>query len=1079
MPAAATSLLLSIALAWLAPQSAGEEPVGSARAEATRALAAARERREAGDARSAAEQARGGLEALLAAAETPPDRAWAELLVDLAAVARASGELSLALAGLEAVVAWGEIALDPDDRLLLRARGNTAVLYSDLGRPAEAAALEERLREAFDRTLPAGHPTRVIVRLNLARSVGDLGDPARAVALLEEARALLEEAESSDAGLREAVWTNLAVALQEQGDLAGAEPLLRRVAASREERLAPGDPDLLRALGNLSALLRSRGALAESRALLERAVRGYEAAYPADHPDVLWIRSQLAGAAELAGDLAAALRLREDLLARQERRLPAGHEDLTRLRAELASTLRHLGRRDEARALAERAASELAHLPPGDGRRLLAELELARAMREQDDLVGALNLAEEIDAAATLAGDRDASQRARIVTALCLRSTGDVAAARAHLESVVGEWSERLPGNHPDLLELRGELAGCLFAEGRHAEAAEAYRRLLDDGQSSLPPDHRTLLAARANLAGALSELEPERALELLRESLATYRAARPLGDPNRVASVHNLALTLAQLGRLDEARALARPLCDELMAALEATGAAAPREAWFAAARLSGQVSLALALLDEDDPTGFELLETQRAAAAAVAVRAEAASSSELAAELARVRRALAEEVGLAPEAQAPDARDSGVARLARERDRLERALRAAERDELPLAVRLEDVSGALGEDEAAVAYRLVDVQFQDVVDGRWRVEPRFLAHVVAPGGVLARLDLGSAEELRAAALAWRDAVGTPVASRGLSAGSAAGGDELARLGSRLRERLLQPALERAPRARRWTVVPHDALALLPFGALLGEPEAVEVVHARSLVEIARRGASPPPAPAEERLVLLGDPPFGAGSDLRFPPLPATRTEVERIAALFAGDPERVQVLVGERATREALLDLASGARWLHLATHGWFDLSSLAARDTTVREAPWVAPLALCGLALAGAGAPRDDLGRLPGVLTAEELAGLDLSGCELAVLSACDTSAGVRSAGEGVVSLQAALRAAGARSVLAALWKVDDVATGRLMESLYRYLWQERLSIPEALRRAQVDLFREGAPPRDWAAWVLSGE
>src|SRR5262249_57153740 len=102
------------------------------------------------------------------------------------------------------------------------------------------------------------------------------------------------------------------------------------------------------------------------------------------------------------------------------------------------------------------------------------------------------------------------------------------------------------------------------------------------------------------------------------------------------------------------------------------------------------------------------------------------------------------------------------------------------------------------------------------------------------------------------------------------------------------------------------------------------------------------------------------------------------------------------------------------------------------------------------------------KDALDRVPGILTAEELASFDLSHCELAVLSACETNVGTRRAGQGIQSLQTALHAAGARSAITSLWKVDDAATQRLFELFYTKLWREKLRKSEALWQAQM------APP-----------
>ena len=74
---------------------------------------------------------------------------------------------------------------------------------------------------------------------------------------------------------------------------------------------------------------------------------------------------------------------------------------------------------------------------------------------------------------------------------------------------------------------------------------------------------------------------------------------------------------------------------------------------------------------------------------------------------------------------------------------------------------------------------------------------------------------------------------------------------------------------------------------------------------------------------------------------------------------------------------------------------------------------------------------------------------------------------------------VYLQAALHAAGSRTSITSLWKVDDAATRRLFEVFYTDLWIEKLPVAEALWRAKVVLREEGHAPRDWAGWVLTGD
>ena len=217
-----------------------------------------------------------------------------------------------------------------------------------------------------------------------------------------------------------------------------------------------------------------------------------------------------------------------------------------------------------------------------------------------------------------------------------------------------------------------------------------------------------------------------------------------------------------------------------------------------------------------------------------------------------------------------------------------------------------------------------------------------------------------------------------------------------------------------------------------------------------------------------------------------------ATAEEAKRLAALFHDvftlDAE---VAYGSDAHKLALFERAAGKRYLHLATHGWFAPEGLVAlgdreqplhatlvRDEVGERMRGFAPMTLCGLALAGANAARTALGQADGIVTAEELCSLDLSSCELAVLSACETNVGVRRAGEGIQSLRTAVYAAGARRSLTSLWHVDDQATSVLMAAFYRALWREAATPHEALRVARGELRRAGHPLRDWAAWVLTG-
>src|SRR4029077_15609722 len=147
---------------------------------------------------------------------------------------------------------------------------------------------------------------------------------------------------------------------------------------------------------------------------------------------------------------------------------------------------------------------------------------------------------------------------------------------------------------------------------------------------------------------------------------------------------------------------------------------------------------------------------------------------------------------------------------------------------------------------------------------------------------------------------------------------------------------------------------------------------------------------------------------------------------------------------------------------------------------------------PGLLSGVVFAGVNLPE----RKPEetILTALEAAELDLAKVELVVLSACETGRGQVAGGEGVLGLQRAFQLAGARSVVASLWRVPDEETHQLMREFYRRVWSDKPATKaEALRQAQLWMLENWkprgvlnrpapqgpSPPYYWAAFVLSGD
>ena len=319
----------------------------------------------------------------------------------------------------------------------------------------------------------------------------------------------------------------------------------------------------------------------------------------------------------------------------------------------------------------------------------------------------------------------------------------------------------------------------------------------------------------------------------------------------------------------------------------------------------------------------------------------------------------------------------------------------------------------------------------------------------------------------------------------------------------------LLRPAEESIAKGRRLLIIPDGPLRRLPFSALIhesridGRPAWQYLVEWKpvhsvlsatvyaELLKLRRPSGQGGGRPAAT-LAAFGDPAYpqkvlrqdAETRDVRvrsalhrgyfdWQPLDYSRQEIERIARLYPA--ARVRTYFGKQATEERVKSLGSDTRILHIASHGYYDERSPldSALALTIPET---------------FSEDRDN-----GLLQAWEIFESVRLDADLVVLSACETAVGREQGAEGLIGLTRAFQYAGARTVAATLWKVNDQTTAELMVRFYRHL-RAGMHKDEALRAAQIELIRgpirvrndnghivekDASAPYYWAPFQLYGD
>ncbi|WNG31878.1 tetratricopeptide repeat protein [Cystobacter fuscus] len=921
-----------------------------------------------------------------------------------------------------------------------------AALYRAQGRYGEAESHYEGALLVREAVLGKSHPDVATSLHGLAALHSAQGRYGEAEPLVQRALALREVALGNNHPQFAFSLHGLAALYNAQGRYGEAEPLVQRALKIQEAVLGEKHPDVATSLHDLATLYSVQGMYDQAEPHLQRALKLREAALGDSHPDVA-ISLQALGTLYLGqGMYDQAEPLLKRALKIQEAALGDSHPDVATSLHALATLYLGQGLYDRVEPLLKRALKiqedalgkshpdfatslhDFATLHANQGQYDIARplYELALSLREAPSGGSQLHVATSLHALATLYVNQGLYDQAEplLLRALAIRE-------------------ETLGHHHPDVATSLDALARLRLAQNRLADALPLYTRAFSISEQRLRQE-----------ALDFSESRLARFLHQLRASEeAIYALLRAHPEDARVRHLALSAVLLLKGRSVEETAHISRTLNQSLSA--------------------------------EDRDTLDKLRN----------LRAQLTSRSLV-----------------GPGTLTPAAYQQQLKTLTEEGDALEAELakRSAPLRSLtalpPPSQIVERVAGSLPKDGALVEFIAYEDSPLVLPSGTPQVKSasqlRYLALVLFPDASTQAVDLGPAESIDKKASSLRD----DLARHNPAFQSSA---------FELYKSAFHPLLPLLGSTRRILLSPEGQLGLVPFAALhdgkdilldsfdftyltsgrelLPRPQesapssfvfvlADPDFSAPAAVAPSRAPPSPPPSDALGRFF------YASRSLLRgsnFSALPGTRLEAEGIQHQLP----QAQLFLGPEATKERLLHLPTPGI-LHLATHGFFLGSALSGSDSRGAVAPLALPVSLpspqqlpllnSGIVLgrplaadSGDAAPRSDTI----LVTALELAGLDLWGTQLVVLSACDTGRGEVLLGQGIYGLRRALVVAGAETVVMSLWSVNDGATRLLMDAYYRNLLQGQ-GRASALREAMRSLRASHPHPFYWAPFIALG-
>ena len=986
---------------------------------------------------------------------------------------------------------------------------------ADYDRALEKA--QQALGNFPESSLPAGECLLLIGHVFLEKGEFDAAEQQYRSAL-----AIFQKADGKSAQTAQAL-NGLGECFTKKNDCDRAEIFYQKALGIRQNLFGPLHESVADSYNNLANCLVQKGRYADALALHQKALGIRQKVLPANHPDLATSRNNLGNCYLLSGNYPEALRCFETALQIRQHIFGPEHPKTAQVLNNLGNCYAELGRRGEA-VRYYRAALDIRrkHFGPAHPAVATALENIGDLHFDNGDYIAALDAFREaygIQQAVHPAGSAPLASLQQKM-GLCYQYEGDYGKALTLQLDALKVLSTTLGASHPDLAGLFNNLGNCYAGQKDYARAIGYYDRAEKIYRLSGQGPNPDLALLYNNLGISWLEMnEAQTALAFFKKAEQTLRSLATT-HPDLIISLKNQALALERLGNAPAALAAFEQALRESMHADPANkvevwsdyGAMLCRRGMQQndTAMLREAVSMlesALAFADSlrlrltapasrqrwleklypvytsDIEACFRLWQQtgETAMLESAFRRAEQSRSLQL---LESLHKDQAERSAGVPDYLLERERYWGEELNRREKNRLvwlgAGAVEEARKSEA-------DITEA--RQELSTLVRGIEQQYPDYYRMKYSIRTAGIETVrhelLAPGkqalveyfmtdsvlfvfivtqdvfkGLRLKYDFpldNWVSDFRNSIQAYPGASGKAAAT--LSA-------TYAERAHRIFQTVVAPVLAAVPLPENLIIIPDGALSYVPFEALLSEMPAdpqqfkrhhyllrdYRIQYGYSATQLADLQGQP--AHKAPKTVLAVAPDF-KNNPYGLKPLQYNRKEAKEVCRMLNGD-----LLDRQDATMAAFVEKAPDYRILLLSSHGQ---ASSAAGD-------------LSYLAFAAGG---DTSGAA--FLYVRDLY-LQHFPAELVVLSACETSVGEYRLGEGVISLAKGFFHAGARSIVATLWSVDDAKNARLIRMFFDCL-QTGVRKDEALRDAKLRFLdkvsQDEAHPVYWAAPIANGD